>query len=73
MKKLVKDCLTGIDNQTYDFMRVFTCVALLVYFAMQFFSIDETWNPVQFAEGFGLIMVATGASLHLKRETEPKS
>lgn len=64
--KIFKDCLTGSDNSTYDFVRVFTCTAIIVYFFNSFLAINEPWQPIQFSEGFGLILVAAGATIRVK-------
>lgn len=72
MKKFLVDCLTGIDNKTFDFMRVFAAIAFLVYFANSFLAINEPWNPIQFAEGFGILVVSVSASLRIKNDTEPQ-
>lgn len=70
MRKILKDCLTGTDNKTFDFIRVFTGFTLIVYFALWFLSVNEPWVPLQFAEGFALILISAGASIRIKGTVE---
>ena len=75
MNKFFRDCFTCSDNQTFDVMRVLSVVAILVYFVcslLTFVTVDEHWDAIQFAEGFGIIVVSVSASLRIKQDTEPK-
>lgn len=71
--KMLKDILTGIDNETYDNGRVVCLLSYLVYFAMGIASyiIQHPWAPMDFAAGCGTMAVGFGANFHLKKSTEP--
>ena len=72
--KLLKDILTGIDNETYDNGRVLCLMSYLVYFTMALGSIvmNDPWPAMDFAGGIGTIAVGFGINLHLKKSTEPE-
>lgn len=75
MKKILRDCLTGADNKTFDVLRILSVIAILVYFTCSLLTLvvdSEQWEPVRFAEGYGIIIVAVSASLRIKHDTEPK-
>ena len=73
-KKLLKDILTGADNETYDNGRFFCFISHIVYYVMAFLSyvVDKPWSPVDFAAGVAAIAVGFGIHLNLKSGTEPK-
>jgi hypothetical protein len=70
---MLKDILTGIDNETYDNGRIICLLSFIIYFCMALGSIvvDEPWAPMDFASGIGTMAVGFGVNLHLKRYTEP--
>lgn len=72
--KLLKDILTGIDNETYDNGRVLCLMSYLVYFTMALGSVvmKAPWPAMDFAGGIGTIAVGFGINLHLKKSTEPE-
>jgi hypothetical protein len=71
--KILKDILTGKDNETYDNGRIICLLSFIIYFCMALGSIivDEPWQPMDFASGIGAMAVGFGVNLHLKRYTEP--
>ena len=73
LRKLCKDILTGVDNETYDISRVLCLMAHGIYFALAIasFVIEKPWAPLDFASGIGTMAVGFGVNLHLKRATEP--
>jgi len=73
MIKIIRDCFTGKDNETYDIVRIVYFISCSVYFLL---SILETFHghdfkPVEFGTGLGLITTAAGGALALKHRTEP--
>lgn len=72
--KLLKDILTGIDQETYDSGRVLCLLSFIIYYAMALGGIilDKPWGAMDFAGGIGTIAVGFGINLRLKRSTEPK-
>jgi hypothetical protein len=73
--KILKDILTGIDNETYDNARVLCFFSHFVYFAMSIinFCINKTWVPMDFASGVAAMAVGFGIHLYMKKDTEPKA
>lgn len=75
MKKILIDCLTGADNKTFDALRILSVIAILVYFICSLLTLvvdSEQWDPVRFAEGYGIIVVAVSTSLRIKLDTEKR-
>jgi hypothetical protein len=74
IKKFVKDCLTGIDGESYDLGRVLWALAFLTGIGLEVFSVTESlkFDLQQYGIGVGALLVAGGASLHLKAKTEPQ-
>lgn len=72
--KLIKDCLTGIDGESYDIARVSWVVTTFVITA------GEVWNAFAgrhfdtqaFATGIAVMAAAHGAAIFAKKDTEPK-
>jgi hypothetical protein len=72
--KLIKDCLTGIDGESYDIARVSWVITTLVITA------GEVWNAYSgrhfdtgdFATGIAVMAAAHGAAIFAKKDTEPK-
>lgn len=74
LKKVLKDCATGIDGETYDVVRVLVilaCVELLILQAKYLFITHE-FSAQDFGVGFGAILAAGGAALGFKERTEPR-
>jgi hypothetical protein len=72
MKQFFKQLLTGKDNETYDIGRVtwllgiFTIIGLAVYEVMH-----TTISLRELAEALGIVTGASGASVMMKKDTEP--
>jgi hypothetical protein len=73
MNKIISDCFTGKDNQTYDIGRILWGLSVIVFLALSSFSCikSSTWNPVDFGIGLGSVLAAGGVALGLKKSTEP--
>lgn len=71
--KMLKDILTGKDNETYDNGRVLCVASFVVYFIMALASLHATpWSAVDFSAGIGAMAVGFGLNLKFKRDTEPE-
>jgi hypothetical protein len=72
-KKLLKDILTGIDNETYDMGRVTAILSFLTYLGIAIGNaiIGHPWSAMDFAGGVGTMALGVGAHLKLKSSTEP--
>lgn len=75
MNKLLKDCLTGKDNQTYDIGRVLWFLSVLVFLILSTWDcwLDHDFKPADYGTGLGLVLAAGGGALWLKRDTEPSN
>lgn len=74
MSKLVKDILTGYDNNTYDSARVLCVLSLIIYFGLSISSylVHMIFEPIGFASGIATIVVGFGVHIYFKQDTEPK-
>lgn len=72
-RKLIKDILTGIDNQSFDNGRVVCLISFLVYYVMAIVGMcmGHPWSAIDFASGIGAMAVGFGINLRLKHNTEP--
>ena len=74
MKDILNQLLTGKDNQTHDIARwtwlvgFIAIICIAVYEVMQAHQISLT----ELAEALGLISGAGGASVMMKKDTEPQ-
>jgi len=74
MKDILKQLLTGKDNQPHDIARwtwlvgFIAIICIAVYEVMQAHQISLT----ELAEALGLISGAGGASVMMKKDTEPQ-
>jgi hypothetical protein len=74
MNKIINHLLTGKDNQTHDIARwtwlvgFVAIICIAAYEVMQSHQISLT----ELAEALGLISGAGGASVMLKKDTEPQ-
>jgi hypothetical protein len=75
MKEFLKHILTGIDNKTYDLVRVIGFAVGLQFLFLAQYAVMKNKQPfaaVEYGTGAGLVIAAIGASLKLKSDTEPK-
>lgn len=71
--KVIKDILTGIDNETFDNGRVLCLLSYIIYFILAIVSFDmlHPWGAMDFAGGIGAMGVGFGVHLKLKEGSEP--
>jgi hypothetical protein len=73
MNDILKNLLTGKDNQTHDIARwswaigFIAVISLAIYEVMQAHQISLT----ELAEALGIVSGAGGASAMMKKDTEP--
>jgi hypothetical protein len=73
MKQILKQLLTGKDNETYDLGRVTWMLgtfAILIFAAYQITSAQVSLREL--AEALGIVSGANGASIFMKKDTEPQ-
>ena len=74
LRKVIKDILTGIDNETFDHSRVVGLGSLIGYFVVGFVNMvyaQQIWGALDFASGIAAIAVAFGVQIKLTENTEP--
>lgn len=72
MKEIIKQLLTGKDNETYDIGRVSWVVGLVAVIALAFYEVMHASVSIrELAEALGIVSAAGGASVAMKSKTEP--
>ena len=72
MKEIVKQLLTGKDNETYDIGRVTWLIGLVAVIGLAFYEVlYSTVSIRELAESLGIVSAAGGASVAMKGKTEP--
>ena len=72
MKEFFKQLLTGKDNETYDIGRVTWLLGILAVISLAIYEVMHTTISLrELAEALGIVTGASGASVMMKRETEP--
>ena len=72
VKEIVKQLLTGKDNETYDIGRVTWLVGIIAVIALAFYEVmNSTVSIRELAEALGIVSAAGGASVAMKGKTEP--
>lgn len=69
LKKIFKDCLTGIDGVSYDPARIFWSMGVNVFFVISFI---KDFTITEWATAFGLVLIAGAGGVLIKAPTEPK-
>jgi len=73
MNTILKQLLTGKDNQTYDLGRVAWLVGLLAIIGVAAYQlINNNVSLRELAEAIGIVSGASGVSIMAKKETEPQ-
>ena len=73
LSKLVRDCLTGIDGQSFDYARVGGCGGVAVLLAGAIVMIVQgKFGPVEFATALGGLIAGTCIGVKVKESTEPR-
>lgn len=74
MKEIVKQLLTGKDNETYDIGRVTWLIGLVAVIGLAFYEVlYSTVSIRELAESLGIVSAAGGASVAMKSKTEPEN
>ena len=72
--KVIKDCITGIDGESFDVGRVLLASGAVTFLALSIYHVwhNKTFDPMGFGAGFGGILAGGGAGIGMKSKTEPK-
>jgi hypothetical protein len=73
MKQFFKQLLTGKDNETYDIGRVTWLLGILAVIGLAVYEVMHTTISLrELAEALGIVSGASGASVMMKKDTEPQ-
>jgi hypothetical protein len=73
MKDILKQLLTGKDNQTYDLGRVTWLLGFVAVIGLAGYEVMHgSVNLRELAEALGIVSGASGASVMMKKDTEPQ-
>jgi hypothetical protein len=70
---MIKNLLTGKDNQTYDIARVAWAISILAVLSVAGYQVitNGTVSLRELAESLGIVSGAGGASVWAKKDSEP--
>ena len=74
--KIIKDCLTGLDGETYDPSRVYLGMAVISALGLQISAVVVNKQPFDmnaFGIGFGALLAGGGLGVAAKSKTEPSA
>lgn len=73
IKRIIKDCATGIDGVTFDVARIGGMLALVAHAGLTgvHLALHGAFDPLAFGTGAGAIIAAAGAAVGMKAHTEP--
>jgi hypothetical protein len=73
MQKIIKDLLTGKDNQTYDIGRVTWLLGFVAVIGLAGYEVMHgSVNLRELAEALGIVSGASGVSVMMKKDAEPQ-
>ena len=73
--KILKDLFTGADGESHDvgrYLWVLSVLAGLGYAGYDLIYLKNHFDIVSYGTGVGVLLAGGGASLMLKKDTEPK-
>jgi hypothetical protein len=73
MNKIIKDCFTGSDNETYSLLRIAFAVVQIVYLILCICTCyaEHNFKMIDFGTGEAAILAAFGSALWLSKDTQP--
>ena len=73
MKNILKQLLTGKDNETYDIGRVSWMFGIISVIVIAFYEVMHSSVSLrELAESLGIVSGASGVSIMAKKDTEPQ-
>lgn len=73
IKKMLKDCLTEKDNETFDVVRILGCFAFFSFHGLAFSYIVKSCgnlNFIEIATGMSMLLAVIGAGVTYKYTKE---
>lgn len=74
MNNLIRNLLTGTDNQSWELGRVLWAIgtiALIIYQGIAIWSKGQTFSPIEFGTGAAAILAAGGFGVAQKDKAHP--
>lgn len=73
MEKFFTDLFTGADNKTFDLGRVLWALSVCIYLLLCILQVAflGNFNATEYGVGLGSVLTGGGASLFIKKSTEP--
>jgi hypothetical protein len=74
LSRVIRDCSTGIDGESYDVGRILGAVMILTFIGISVYAYvvaRQAFDPVTWGTGGGGLFTGIGAHLMLKSKTEP--
>jgi hypothetical protein len=73
MTKILKDCFTGSDNETYSLLRIAFAVVQIIYLILCICTCyaEHNFKMIDFGTGEAAILAAFGSALWLSKDTQP--
>jgi nitrate reductase gamma subunit len=72
--RFLRDILTGQDGETYDIVRVLTCLSAVVGLSLQVYVVvvkGQAFDLTSFGTGAGLLIAAGAGGLWARRDIDP--
>lgn len=72
-RKLVRDCLTGVNGNDADPARVYGMIAVFTFIGLAIYAVvwkNAAWDAQSFGAGFGLLLTGFGLGVKFKSHTE---
>ena len=73
MKQFLKDCLTGIDGQSYAIIKVLGFAVVVVFIGLEIaaFIFSKAFDGTAYGLGAGAAITAMGIAINLANKQEP--
>lgn len=74
MKPIIRDILTGANNESYAYIKVMGFLVVLVFLGLEIaaFILNKPFDEAGFGTGAGLLIGALGGGIKLSETSEPK-
>lgn len=75
VSRIIKDWFTGIDGVSYDVGKALWVLASVQFCILAGWAIivnEQSFDPLGYGGGLGLVLAAGGAAISLKAKTEPE-
>jgi uncharacterized MAPEG superfamily protein len=73
MKKIIKDCFTGSDNETYSLLKIAFAIVQIVYIGCAIWDcyLTRDFKMLEFAGGESGLIAAFGSAMWMSKDIQP--